>query len=299
MNKLNDIIRRNLGENFIPLKEEKPTSAERFKLDLRSAVLSKNRSISFENAQLKNMINDTIDYSRGVYKPRAEANVPLLMRDLLDVKKLVRNGYVIPGMSEEEAEEIRSMNTAEKVKSWFSLHFAPKNFEPISGQAFLDEEGNLKAEFINEPTKLEDKLETIINKNSKARSTFLKVCGATGLLQNGVLVMGVVDFFTSIIDKMISSKNMDKNTKRYLNMAISVKSAEDLANALEDLSAQAGKLGKNNDVKNFAYMIKKLRNFIEKETKTRDYLAEKLKQKLQAQQPQPQTEDTIEQPTTE
>lgn len=304
---LNKILQRAMGESYTSrmVSNKVNLNAESYKDNL----YIKNKRIASENLDLKNAINDMLDNSRGEIKARGELfENPRGINRKLKIVDLLKKGYEIKGISQDEVKEIiqkKGFKTGiMSILQKYSNNIGTSS--RINMKVFLDENGFLKSEVINEPTKFVDKFRTLINGNNELRTihsdivTLLLMAtnpGANifslkeatlGVIGTGILSIGFIlpkfynKFFpgiTGFLNKnpFVKKNRLENLTERYIDTIATISLIQDLDKTIMDLLNQSEKRGDSKTNKRMVSVHKYIDKLIGKEMKQ----AMKLKLKLQ------------------
>lgn len=291
---LDEIIRRNFGESFgiknKYLKPRKSTIGENFKRRLNHNVKYKNIRISGESTHIAYTINDIIDVTKG-RTPQSEKQVPIEAVTRMDYEDLLKKGYKIKGMSDEEMNQIRNANDlgtiTKRLTKWLGV-WKFDDFVRADAKVILDDEGNVKMEYINQPHTMTEKLQGLHARNNEITNFFLnytnimmsiQVISPLGLIQWGLNKL--LGRFGQLFDIWLGTHlgrffHMRSLDKRYVDCATAISLAKQFKEVYEDLVEQANSKQSGNDAKKFSEASRYLANYIsEEETEL-----EKLRQEL-------------------
>ena len=304
---LNDILRRAMGESYVPKVSSSKINfnAESYKDNL----YIKNKRIASENLDLKSAINNMLDNTRGEVKARGELfETARGINKKLKLNDLLKKGYNIKGISQDEVKEIIEKKGF-KVGLASILQKYSNNIgtsSRVNMNIFLDENGFLKSEVINEPVKFVDKFRTLINRNNELQTIHSDIVsllvlvadsllytpgisksksfiGGTGLLSLGFILPkfynklfpGITGFLNK--SPFVKKNRLENLTEMYIDTIATISLIQDLDKIIMDLLNQSEKRGDLKTNKRMVSVHKYLDKLITKEIKR----AMKYKLKLQ------------------
>lgn len=315
---LNKILQRAMGESYRPniRSDSINFNAESYKDNL----YIKNKRISSENVELKSAINDILDNSRGEVKARGELfENPRRINRKLKIVDLLEKGYDIKGITQDEVKEIiqkKGFKTGiMSVLQKYSNNIGTSS--RINMKVFLDENGFLKSEVINEPTKFVDKFRTLINGNNELQTihsdiiTLLVLASnaiiphpgknlpaakeiTLGVISTGILSLGFIlpkfynKFFPGVTGFLYKNPFVKKNrlenlTETYIDTIATISLIQDLDKTIMDLLNQSEKRGDSKTNKRMVNVHKYLDKLITKEIRKAMKLKIKLQKKMGGQ----------------
>lgn len=289
---LNNILQKyGVGES-VGIKNtpiEKKMVKSRFG-EMSSIINYKERTISCENRNLTSSINEIIGtkIDRPQLAPSAEAIVPLKVIKTLNAANLLKKGYTIKGVDEKEMkmiiQEKESKSFWDKFQDLINhYNFDQESFNRMDGTLFVDENGELKIEYIQNPGMFTSKLINLYSHNNEIINfyySFANVFFAWWVTIASMTIVGMIPAFFAIIWRKIFSRphdvlniwlfskvfsNVRAIEKRYIDSASSVALAKYFLEVLEDLEEQADKKNELKDKKSFTNAKTKLMNYIKKE----------------------------------
>ena len=307
---LNEILQRAMGESYRPKINTIKINfnAESYKDNL----YIKNKRIASENMELKSAINDLVNEQRGVVTARGELfeNAKKINKKL-KLNDLLQKGYNIRGITQEEVKEIiekKGFKTGiMSILQKYSNNVGTSS--RINMKVFLDENGFLKSEVINEPTKFVDKFRTLINRNNELNTihneiiTLLALAsnliaptpgtesvkkGVLGTISIAVMSLGLIlpKFYnklfpgiTGFLNKnpFVKKNRLENLTEAYIDTIATISLIQDLDKTIMDLLNQSSNRGDSETNKRMVSVHKYLDKLITKEIKR----AMKYKLKLQ------------------
>ena len=304
MSDLNNILKKySVGESLgIKIKEPKKikTHAE----DFNMIINYKEKTISMENMSLSRSINEIIDYKTGktTLAPSAEALVPMKVIKTLNAAELIRKGYKIKGVSDEEMKQIVNEDNNQSVwKKFMKLithyDFDQEQFNRMDGSVFRDSEGNLKIEYIQNPQTFTSKLINLYSHNNEIITFYYFIMNFLYAINIGLMAISITMIPIAILSVLLrkvlarplqvldiwftstvfgSLRNIEK---RYIDSASTLALSEYFMEVIEDLEEQAKTKGDYKNVTAFSQSRSLLTKYIEKEKMN----LEKMKNKLLAQ----------------
>ena len=291
---LDEIIRRNFGESFgiknKYLKQKKSSVGENFKRRLIHNVKYKNIRISGENTHIAYTINDIIDVTKG-RTPQSEKQVPMEAVKRMDYEELSKKGYKIKGMSDDELNRIRNTNDFGTIIKRLTKWLGVWKFDSLvraDANLLLDDEGNVKLEYIQEPRTMTEKLQALHSRNNELTSMYLnmsnifmavKVINPLGLVQWAI--NKIIGRHLQLFDIWLGTHlgrffHMRSLDKRYVDCATTISLAKQFKDVYEDLIEQAKSRQNINDTKKFNEASDYLVKYISEE----EAELEKLRQEL-------------------
>lgn len=291
---LDEIIRRNFGESFgiknKYLKPKKSTIGENFKRRLNHNVKYKNIRISGESTHIAYTINDIIDVTKG-RTPQSEKQVPIKAVTRMDYENLLKKGYKIKGMSDAEMNQIRNANDlgtiTKRLTKWLGV-WKFDDFVRADAKVILDDEGNVKMEYINQPNTMTEKLQGLHARNNEITNFYLnfsnvlmsiKVISPLSVLQWGFNKF--LGRFIQLFDIWLGTHlgrffHMRSLDKRYVDCATTISLAKQFKEVYDDLVEQAKERQSGVDIKKFTEASDYLTKYISEE----EAELEKLRQEL-------------------
>lgn len=310
---LNKILRRAMGESYAS-KHIVDNSVNSYAESYSDSLYIKDKRISSENIELKSAINSMLDDTRGVVKARGELfDSPRKINKKLKLNDLLMKGYNIKGITQEEIREIIEKKGF-KVGLASILQKYSDNIgtsSRIDMKVFLDENGFLKSEVINEPTKFVDKFRALINRNNELQTIHNDVIALLGIASNfivpspaakipsakrhmltvvgiGVMSLGLIlpKFYNKLFpgitgflfkNPFIKKNRLENLTEMYIDTIATISLIQDLDKTIMDLLNQSQERGDSKTNKRMVSVHKYLDKLITKEIKK----AMKFKLKLQ------------------
>ena len=311
---LNKILRRAMGESYVS-KHIVDNSVNSYAESYSDSLYIKDKRISSENVELKSAINSMLDDTWGVVKARGELFESTIgLNRKLKLDDLLKKGYKIKGISQEEIREIIEKKGF-KVGLMAVLQKYSNNIgtsSRINMNLFLDKNGCLKSEIINQPSRFVDKFRALINRNNElltihkdilALLAFVTVgvipnggdfmttatAGTFDFIGAGILSLGLIlpKFYnklfpgiTGFLNKnpFIKKNRLENLTEMYIDTIATVSLVKDLDKIILDLISQSEKRGDAKSHKKMEKIHKYINKLINKEMKR----ADKLKTRLQA-----------------
>ena len=290
---LNDILRRAIGESYVSriTSSKINFNAESYKDNL----YIKNKRIASENMALKGAINGLVDDKRGVVTARGELAGPVEVGKRLDFKKLIQKGYKIKGMSQKEIEDTiadKGVKGVVNIVTKFVTDVEIDGLNRAIGNVILDDNKNIKVEYLNKPELLSEKLRALMTRNNEISNAWINVRCVFGMIScisaplsipiNAILEKLLGTFFIKLglnVNGFIF-RPLRPLTERYIDSVSTLALAKEFLTVVEDLLEQAK--GKNDgQVINQMYRMKGiLEKYITKETQRSVILAAKLKKKM-------------------
>lgn len=290
---LNKILQRAMGESYRPKIESNKINlnAESYKDNL----YIKNKRIASENVALKGAINGLVDDKRGIVTARGELAGPVEVGKRLDFKKLIQKGYKIKGMSQKEIEDTiadKGVKGVANIVTKFVTDVEIDGLNRAIGNVILDDNKNIKIEYLNKPELLSEKLRALMTRNNEISNAWINVRCVFGMIScisaplsipiNAILEKLLGTFFIKLglnVNGFIL-RPLRPLTERYIDSVSTLALAKEFLTVVEDLLEQAK--GKNDgQVINQMYRMKGiLEKYITKETQRSVILATKLKKKM-------------------
>lgn len=290
---LNDILRRAIGESYVSriTSSKINFNAESYKDNL----YIKNKRIASENMALKGAINGLVDDKRGVVTARGELAGPVEVGKRLDFKKLIQKGYKIKGMSQKEIEDTiadKGVKGVVNIVTKFVTDVEIDGLNRAIGNVILDDNKNIKVEYLNKPELLSEKLRALMTRNNEISNAWINVRCVFGMIScisaplsipiNAILEKLLGTFFIKLglnVNGFIF-RPLRPLTERYIDSVSTLALAKEFLTVVEDLLEQAK--GKNDgQVINQMYRMKGiLEKYITKKTQRSVILAAKLKKKM-------------------
>ena len=290
---LNKILQRAMGESYShKLSSNKINlNAESYKDNL----YIKNKRIASENMALKGAINGLVDDKRGVVTARGELAGPVEVGKRLDFKKLIQKGYKIKGMSQKEIEDTiadKGVKGVANIVTKFVTDVEIDGLNRAIGNVILDDNKNIKVEYLNKPELLSEKLRALMTRNNEISNAWINVRCVFGMIScisaplsipiNAILEKLLGTFFIKLglnVNGFIF-RPLRPLTERYIDSVSTLALAKEFLTVVEDLLEQAK--GKNDgQVINQMYRMKGiLEKYITKEIQRSVILAAKLKKKM-------------------
>lgn len=315
---LNEILQRTMGESYRPtvVSDKINLNAESYS----DSLYIKDKRISSENIELKSAINNMLDDTRGVVKARGELfDSPRKINKKLKLNDLLMKGYNIKGITQEEIREIIEKKGF-KVGLMSILQKYSDNVgtsSRIDMKVFLDENGFLKSEVINEPTRFVDKFRTLINRNNELQTIHNDVIALLGIASNfivpspaanvpsakrhmltvvgiGVMSLGLIlpKFYNKLFpgitgflfkNPFIKENRLENLTEMYIDTIATISLIQDLDETIMDIYKQANERRDLNTSKKMMGVHKYLDKLITKEMKKAMKLKIKLQKKMGGQ----------------
>ena len=290
---LNEILRRTMGESYRP-----KTNFDKINLNAESFkdnIYIKNKRISSENMELKGAINGLVDNQRGIVTTRGELAGPVEVGKRLDFKKLIQKGYNIKGMSQKEIEDIIADNGIKgviNIVTKFVMDVEVKGLNRTIGSVILDDNKNIKIEYLNKPELLSEKLRSLMARNNEISNAWINVRCIFGVISciGSPLSIPIVAILEKLVGTFFIKLGLNINgfifrplrplTERYIDSVSTLALAKEFLDVIEDLLDQAKS---KNDIKIIDQMFKMknaLAKYINKETQKSVILAAKLKKKM-------------------
>ena len=315
---LNEILQRTMGESYRPtvVSDKINLNAESYK----DCLYIKDKRISSENIELKSAINNMLDDTRGVVKARGELfDSPRKINKKLKLNDLLMKGYNIKGITQEEIREIIEKKGF-KVGLMSILQKYSDNIgtsSRIDMKVFLDENGFLKSEVINEPTRFVDKFRALINRNNELQTIHNDVIALLGIASNfivpspvariprakrnlltvvgtAVMSLGLIlpKFYNKLFpgitgflfkNPFIKENRLENLTEMYIDTIATITLIQDLDEIIMDVYKQTNERGDSNTGKKMMGVHKYLDKLIAKEMKKSIKLKLKLQKKMGGQ----------------
>lgn len=290
---LNKILQRAMGESYTSrmVSNKVNLNAESYK----DNIYIKNKRIEKENLELKDAINGLVDNQRGVVTARGELAGPVEVGKRLDFKKLIQKGYNIKGMSQKEIEDIIADNGIKgviNIVTKFVMDVEVKGLNRTIGSVILDDNKNIKIEYLNKPELLSEKLRSLMARNNEISNAWINVRCIFGMISciGSPLSIPIVAILEKLVGTFFIKLGLNINgfifrplrplTERYIDSVSTLALAKEFLDVIEDLLDQAKS---KNDVKIIDQMFKMkstLAKYINKETQKSVILATKLKKKM-------------------
>lgn len=304
MSDLNNILKKYAVGESLGIKVKEPKKIKSFAEDFNMIINYKEKTISMENMNLTRSINDIIDYKTGKKSlaPSAEALVPMKVVKTLDAAQLIKKGYKIKGVSDEEMKQIVQEDDTKSIwKKFMKLvthyDFDQEAFNRMDGTIFRDAEGNLKIEYIQNPQTFTSKLINLYAHNNEIITFYYFVMNLLFAINIGILAISIVNIPIAILSVLLrkvlarplqvldiwftstvfgSLRNIEK---RYIDSASTLALSKYFMEVLEDLEEQAKSKGMYKDVTAFSQAKNILSSYINKE----EVNLNRMKNKLLAQ----------------
>lgn len=305
---LNKILQRAMGESYVS-KHIVYNRVNIYAESYSDSLYIKDKRISSENVELKSAINNMLDDTRGVVKARGELFESARgINKKMKIVDLLEKGYEIKGISQDEVKDIIEKKGF-KVGLASILQKYSDNIgtsSRIDMNVFLDENGFLKSEVLNEPTKFVDKFRALINRNNElqtihndvvsllvlvsnalvygpGKDSVVKAIGGPAIISLGLILPkfynklfpGITGFLFK--NPFIKKNRLENLTEMYVDTIATISLIQDLDKTIMDLLNQSEKRGDSKTNKRMVSVHKYLDKLITKEIKK----AMKLKLKLQ------------------
>ena len=289
---LNDILRRAMGESYRHrlVSNKINLSAESYKDNL----YIKSKRIASENLDLKNAINGLVDNQRGVVTARGELAGPVEVGKRLDFKKLIQKGYKIKGMSQKEIEDTIADKGLKGVANVVAKLVGDVEIDGLNravGTVILDDNKNIKIEYLNKPELLSEKLRALMTRNNEISNAWINVRCIFGILSclPAPLTIPISALLERLLGSFFIKLGLNVNgfifrplrplTERYIDSVSTLALAKEFIDVVDDLLNQAKDKNDGKVINQMHRMKGILGKYITKETQRSVVLATKLKKK--------------------
>ena len=290
MSDLNNILKKYAVGESLGIKVKEPKKVKSFSEDFNMIINYKEKTISMENMNLTRSINDIIDYKTGKKSlaPSAEALVPMKVITTLNAASLLKKGYTLKGVDEKQMKMIIQEDDSKSFLRRYSdlvnhYNFNQEAFNRMDGTIFVDDNGELGIEYVQNPGLFTSKLVNLYAHNNEIIYFYYSFTNVWFAWFSGLAIAtiaGAIPAVFFIIARKLFTRlqdvvniwfyskvfsNVREIEKRYIDSASSVALAKYFLEVLEDLEEQADKKNEMKDKSNFMKAKAKLVNYIKKE----------------------------------